>query len=99
MLYSVLSKHGSTVATADSITPTYGIPTTILWCKPWTKYLILEMGVEYPGDAKFYLWLAKPDIAVMTMIDIEHTHFFGNLESVAREENQLLNGRWITVTN
>ncbi len=78
------------VATKDSITSTYNIPSSILQLRPWTKYFICEMSVEYVGDMRFYRWLTTPDIAIMTMIEIEHTKYFGSIESVAKEENYLL---------
>ena len=56
MLASILKLDGKTVYTIANIDPVYNIPTTILKCNLKTKYLILEMGVEYPGEMDFYLW-------------------------------------------
>lgn len=83
MLQAVLP---NSQATTDNITPTYNIPTTILRTLPNTKYLILEMGVEYKGDMDFYLWLAKPDIAVITPINITHTQYLGDLKTITSEK-------------
>lgn len=96
MLLCLLPK---TLATMDSITPTYNIPTSILRLRPWHKYFICEMSVEYIGDMDFYLWLAKPDIAIITLIELEHTTYFGSIENVAREENKLTRGKWIKIIN
>jgi len=74
------------VATADNITSTFNIPTTILKTPPFTKFLILEMSIEYIGDMDFYLWLARPDIAVITPIYLTHTQFLGNLETITSEK-------------
>src|SRR3989304_10463920 len=68
MITSILKHRGKTHATPPSIDPVYNIPNTILKCVPGTKYLILEMSVEYPGEMDYYLWLAKPDIGVITKI-------------------------------
>lgn len=89
MLYSVLSVVAPTVATTANITPTYNIPTTILRCTPRTKYLILEMGIEYVGDMDFYTWLARPDIAIITAVDITHTEFLGDIKTVAHEKGKI----------
>jgi UDP-N-acetylmuramyl pentapeptide synthase len=89
LLYSVLSKAGSTIKTADSITTTYNLPTTILKCTPATRYLILEMGVEYPGDMDFYCWLAKPDIATVLNITAVHSSFLGTLDQIKAEKYKL----------
>lgn len=90
MLYSVLSLSGSTVKTTDSTTSTYNIPTTILKCTTSTKYLILEMGVEYPGDMDFYCWLARPDIGVLLNVTAVHASFLGSIENILAEKSKLL---------
>jgi UDP-N-acetylmuramoyl-tripeptide--D-alanyl-D-alanine ligase len=90
MLFSVLSLSGSTVKTADSVTSTYNLPTTILKCSPATKYLILEMGVEYPGDMDYYCWLAKPDIGILLNVTAVHASFLGSLENIRKEKSKLL---------
>lgn len=89
LLHAALSAAGSTVSTADNVTSTYNIPSTILSTLPGTKYLILEMGVEYLGDMDFYTWLARPDIAILLNVNRTHTHFLGSVESVAREKSKL----------
>src|SRR3989344_3528645 len=50
MLASILKQRGETIYSYANIDPVYNIPTTILKCSPSTKYLILEMGVEYHGE-------------------------------------------------
>ena len=89
MLYHVLSQTRHTVKTADSITTTYNLPTTILKCTPQTKYLILEMGVEYPGDMDFYCWLAKPDISTVLNTTSVHSTYLGTLNQIKNEKYKL----------
>ena len=92
MLASILSLDGNTVKSRANIDPVYNIPTTILKCTPWTRYLVLEMGVEFRGEMKFYLWLATPDVGVITNIYPTHTEFFGDVEGVFAEKKQLVEG-------
>jgi len=89
LLHAAFSSAGPTVSTADSVTSTYNLPTTILKATPATKYLILEMGVEYPGDMDFYTWLARPDIAIILNVNRTHTHYLGSIASVAHEKSKL----------
>lgn len=89
MLFSLLKNSGPTQATTANITPTYNIPTTILRCTPATKYLILEMGIEYIGDMDFYLWLARPDIAIITSVGPTHLQHFKDIATVALEKNKI----------
>ena len=90
MISSILGSLGRTVATPPSIDPIYNVPNTILRCAPGTKFLILEMSVEYPGEMDFYLWLAKPDIGVITNIFPTHTEFLKDQEGVLREKSKLV---------
>jgi UDP-N-acetylmuramoyl-tripeptide--D-alanyl-D-alanine ligase len=90
MVHSILSKRGKTVASFKNIDPVYNIPTSILKCTPMTKFLVLEMGVEYPGEMDFYCWLAESDVGVITNIFPTHTEFFGSEEGVFGEKRKLV---------
>jgi UDP-N-acetylmuramoyl-tripeptide--D-alanyl-D-alanine ligase len=89
MLASILKLDGRTVYTPRNVDSIYSIPNTILSTIPGTKYLVLEMGVEYPGEMDFYLWLAKPDMGLITNIFPTHTEFLGDIEGVYKEKSKL----------
>ncbi|MBI4157316.1 UDP-N-acetylmuramoyl-tripeptide--D-alanyl-D-alanine ligase [Candidatus Woesebacteria bacterium] len=90
MLASILKASNKVVATPPSIDPVYNIPNTIVKCSPWTKYLILEMSVEYPNEMDYYLWLAKPDVGMILNIYPTHTEFFGDERGVFNEKRKLV---------
>lgn len=90
MLVSILKNKGETVFSFANIDPVYNIPTTILKCWSGTKFLVLEMGVEYPGEMDFYLWLAKPDIGIITNISPTHTEYFKSVDGVYKEKMKLV---------
>ena len=92
MITSIVRQVGKTTSSYANIDPVYNIPSTILRCSPNTKFLVLEMSVEFPGEIDFYLWLAKPDIGVLTNIYPTHTLFFGDVEGVFREKSKLVKG-------
>ena len=92
MLASILKQRGETIYSYANIDPVYNIPTTILKCSPSTKYLILEMGVEYHGEMDFYLWLAKPDIGIITNIYPTHIEYLGDVNGVFKEKSKLVLG-------
>lgn len=99
MLASILSKSGRTVCSKANIDPVFNIPATILKCSAKTKYLVLEMGVEYPKEMDFYLWLVKPTIGIITNIFPTHTLFFGNEEGVFKEKSKLVKSVDIAILN
>lgn len=58
----------------------------------YPKMLVLEMGVDRPGDISRMEDLAKPDIAVVTAIGEVpvHIEFFAGPDAVAREKSKIL---------
>src|SRR3990172_11608196 len=54
-IYSVLSQKFKVVVSDENLDPTFRIPQTILKTKPWDQKIILEYGVEHPGDMDYYL--------------------------------------------
>jgi UDP-N-acetylmuramoyl-tripeptide--D-alanyl-D-alanine ligase len=90
MLGQILSTHGKTVWSREGVDPVYNIPNTILRVSWGTKYLILEMSVEYFNEMDYYLWLAKPDVGIVTNIATTHTEFLKNLEGIASEKGKLI---------
>ncbi|MCX6704064.1 MAG: Mur ligase family protein, partial [Candidatus Woesebacteria bacterium] len=81
---------GKTVWSEEGVDPVYNIPNTILRATLGTKYIILEMSVEYRNEMDYYLWLAKPDIGIVTNIATTHTEFLKNVEGVASEKSKLI---------
>ena len=64
----LLPVQGKTISSYKNIDSVYNIPKSILKCNTKTKYLILEMGVEYVNDMDFYRWMVKPDIVLVLNI-------------------------------
>lgn len=50
------------------------------------EVVVLELGVDKPGDMQVFMRYLRPDIAVITAVSAEHMENFGTLEMVAREE-------------
>lgn len=93
MLVSIFKTQGETKASYANIDPVFNIPSTILRCSPSTRYLILEMGVEFPGEIDFYHWLIKPLVGIITNIYPTHLLFFQSVDGVYKEKSKLI--RWL----
>jgi UDP-N-acetylmuramoyl-tripeptide--D-alanyl-D-alanine ligase len=52
--------------------------------------IILEYGIDHPGEMDFLLKIAKPHIGVFTAIDAVHSEQFGNPAEIAKEEIKML---------
>src|SRR3990167_7636886 len=89
-IYAVLSQKYKVVVGEENLDPTFRIPQTILKTKPWDQVIILEFGVEHPGEMSAYLKIAKPDIAVVTSVAPTHTKYFGSVHGVFDEKSKIV---------
>jgi UDP-N-acetylmuramyl pentapeptide synthase len=48
--------------------------------------LLLEYGIDHPGEMAFLISIAKPDYTIHTQIDSVHSLQFGNPDKIALEE-------------
>jgi len=56
------------------------------------QILVLEMGVDRPGDMDYLLSIARPDISVITTIGISHYEFFQTPEAIEQEKGKIAEG-------
>ena len=52
----------------------------------YPKYLVLEYGIDHPGEMDFLLSIVVPDIAVITEIIPNHIEQFGTFDSYRKEK-------------
>jgi len=60
------------------------------------------MGVEYPGEMDFYLWLAEPDVGTVLNVYPTHTEYLNNVQGVNEEKSKMitrLKGAGVAVLN
>lgn len=86
----VLKQKYNVLSTKPSLDSILNIPITILKVRPSVKKVILEMGIEYPGEMDFYLQLIKPATAIITTIAFQHSEHLGGLKEIAFEKGKLV---------
>lgn len=93
---AVLSQQFATISTLDTVKgvpnldTVFSLPMTILRANHKVEKIVLELGVEYPGEMDFYLTLVQPATAIVTRIANAHSEYLGDLEDIAREKGKLL---------
>ena len=60
-----------------------------LWNKPY-DILVLEYGIDAPGDMDYLTSIVTPDYGVFTKLDFVHAQFFNNKEEIGDEKKILL---------
>jgi len=64
----------------------------VAFLRKYPKILVLELGVEKPGDMQFFMEFIKPYIGIITTIGEfpAHSQFFEKKEDVAKEKGFLI---------
>lgn len=62
----------------------------LLRVRPFPQVLVLEMGIDRPGDMDRHLSIVVPTIAVLTHVSESHLAYFKNVEAIGREKGKLL---------
>lgn len=56
----------------------------------YPEILILELGVDYPGDMKYFMSFIKPSVGIVTNVSFSHIEFFKTVENIAKEKRILI---------
>lgn len=58
--------------------------------KNYPRVLVLEMGVDRPGDMDYLTEIAKPDIGLVTAVSYSHLEYFGSVINIKKEKQVLI---------
>lgn len=92
MIADILATTYKTYKTQGNYNNDIGLPYTILHMPDDTQKLVLEMGQDHLGDIALLSQIAKPKIAVVTMIGEAHLEFFGSRKKIAQGKMQITQG-------
>ena len=56
----------------------------------YPEVLILEMGIDRPGDLKYLCSLAQPKIGIVSSVSYAHIEYFGSLLEIKKEKETLV---------
>ena len=91
MLAAMLAgKYKNMIATRGSQNGDLGIPITLMDFKPDTEAAVIEVGIDAPGHMIQHIDVVRPEVALVTAISEEHLEWLKDLETIAREENLIL---------
>jgi UDP-N-acetylmuramoyl-tripeptide--D-alanyl-D-alanine ligase len=90
MVAAVLGQHFNVLRTQGNLNTETGVPLTILSLEPHHSALVLEMGLQRPGDIGRLAALARPVIGVITNVGVVHMEFFSSREELARSKGELV---------
>jgi len=94
---SALASRLEVHATSGNLNNLVGVPLTLLALPDAADVVVVELGMNVPGEMTRLRAIAEPTITVITCIAEEHLEGLGSLEGVMREESIALDGAQIGV--
>ncbi|WP_137597977.1 UDP-N-acetylmuramoyl-tripeptide--D-alanyl-D-alanine ligase [Paucilactobacillus kaifaensis] len=92
MIASILSTQMNVTKTYENFNNQIGVPVTLLNMESNTEAVVVEMGMDHPGELDFLTKMVNPDIAVITMIGEAHIEFFGTRDKIADAKMEITHG-------
>lgn len=89
---SVVSQLGKTLVTIKNFNNDIGLPITVLSMDGDEEYIVLELGMNNPGEISYLSNIIRPDIAVITMIGTSHIENLGSQENILKAKLEILDG-------
>jgi UDP-N-acetylmuramyl pentapeptide synthase len=91
MLAAILATRFKVLKTEGNLNTETGVPLTILRLEPGVhEVLVLEMGMQAPGEIARLAELASPEIGIVTGVGTVHIEFFDSVEGIARAKAELV---------
>jgi UDP-N-acetylmuramoyl-tripeptide--D-alanyl-D-alanine ligase len=77
---------------AGNLNNLIGVPMVLFGLQPEHALGVVEIGTNAPGEVRALSLIAAPDLAVLTLIGLEHSEGLGDLDGVEREEGEIWTG-------
>src|ERR1019366_3342295 len=92
MVAAILRTRGPALVTEGNLNNEVGVPLTLLRLRPEHGAAVLELGMSAPGELARLTAMARPDVAVVTLVAPEHLEFLKDLGGVAEAEGEVYRG-------
>ncbi|MFP7571250.1 UDP-N-acetylmuramoyl-tripeptide--D-alanyl-D-alanine ligase [Marivita sp. S2033] len=92
MMRTVLGAHGTVHAAEASYNNHWGVPLTLARMPRDTDFAVIEIGMNHPGEIAPLSALARPHVAVVTIVAPAHLEAFESIDGIAREKAAIFDG-------
>ncbi|MEM7060810.1 MAG: UDP-N-acetylmuramoyl-tripeptide--D-alanyl-D-alanine ligase [Pseudomonadota bacterium] len=92
MLRSMLASQGKTHAAVRSFNNHWGVPLTLARMPADTKYAVIEIGMNQPGEITPLSRMARPHVALITTVEAVHLAAFDSVEQIADAKAEIFAG-------
>ena len=92
MLRAILSGQGATHAAEASYNNHWGVPLTLARMPAVTRFAVVEIGMNHPGEIAPLARMARLDVAMITTVAPAHLEAFASVEGIAHEKASIFDG-------
>jgi UDP-N-acetylmuramoyl-tripeptide--D-alanyl-D-alanine ligase len=92
MTAALLSARGPVLKTEGNLNNQYGLPLMLLRLRPEHAAAVLELGMSAAGELRALSGIARPDVAVITLVAPVHLEFFDSVDAIAAAKAEILEG-------
>jgi UDP-N-acetylmuramoyl-tripeptide--D-alanyl-D-alanine ligase len=89
MISACLETTFPVLKTKGNLNNLIGLPLTLLHLTEQERIVVLEMGMNVPGEIRRLTEIAEPDVGLITNIERVHLEGMGSLEGVREEKGEL----------
>jgi UDP-N-acetylmuramoyl-tripeptide--D-alanyl-D-alanine ligase len=90
MTAAVLSKQFELLKSEKSYNNLIGIPLTLFGLLKTHEAMVMEFGINQPGEMERLCQIAPPSVGVITQISETHLEFLNSLEGVLEQKSKLI---------
>src|SRR5262249_17255916 len=90
LLAGCLAPTFRTAASERSFNNELGLPLTLLGAPEAVRWVVLEMGARRVGGIDQLSEVARPDVGIVTSVDLAHVEYLGDLDGVGRAKGELV---------
>lgn len=84
------AEYGTEVhSTVGNLNNQVGVPMVLLGLLPKHRFAVVEVGTNQTGEVPLLTAMVQPDVAVLTLVDLEHSEGLGGLDEIEIEEGAI----------
>jgi UDP-N-acetylmuramoyl-tripeptide--D-alanyl-D-alanine ligase len=99
MTYAILSRRFKVIKNEGNLNNHIGLPLSLTRLSPNDEVIVLELGMNAPGEIRKLCDIAAPNHGIITNIGTAHIGKLGGLDSVRRAKFEILQGLTVIVLN
>jgi UDP-N-acetylmuramoyl-tripeptide--D-alanyl-D-alanine ligase len=88
----LLSEQGSVSFSLGSYNNHFGVPLSLARLDKNANYGIFELGMNHSGELTQLSKMVRPDVAIITTVDLAHAEFFSSINEIARAKAEIFKG-------